>query len=335
MAGIIRPPYGTTATNDEYIGKPGELTADTERNELRFHDGVTPGGVVLGRTGPAGPAGPEGPEGPRGPRGQQGEAGTQGPVGPAGPQGPAGPAGSAGPAGPQGEKGDTGETGPEGPQGPQGETGPEGPQGPQGETGPQGPQGEKGDTGETGPQGPEGPQGPQGETGPEGPQGPQGEKGDKGDGSATSCLCQVSWADVTLASTSSPLVGATEKMRQGNVLRMGQYGEYIEVTQACVCMFVVRLRSPNLGGTFDGPATYNVSLRRYKNGGSQQETLAESRGFVVNWQKNTLDFSMPAIVYANTSDRFFLRVMQYGAGAADTPPDRTGAQVDMTVWTVV
>lgn len=165
--------------------------------------------------------------------------------------------------------------------------------------------------------------------------GVKGDKGDKGDGSATNCLCQVTWSNVTLASNSSPLVSGTEKMRLGTVLRMSQYGEYIEVTQACVCMFTVRLRSPSIGGVFDGPATYNVSLRRYKGGGSQQETVVESRSFVINWQKNTLDFSMPAIVYANTGDRFFLRVMQYGAGTAENPPDRTGAQVDMTVWTVI
>lgn len=38
---------GTTAQADEYVGRVGELTADIERKELRLHNGVTPGGVVV------------------------------------------------------------------------------------------------------------------------------------------------------------------------------------------------------------------------------------------------------------------------------------------------
>lgn len=37
---------GDTAKNDAYTGRDGELTIDTERNEVRIHDGVTAGGEV-------------------------------------------------------------------------------------------------------------------------------------------------------------------------------------------------------------------------------------------------------------------------------------------------
>lgn len=39
---------GTEAQNDAYTGSPGELTVDTTNNLLRLHDGVTPGGHLIG-----------------------------------------------------------------------------------------------------------------------------------------------------------------------------------------------------------------------------------------------------------------------------------------------
>lgn len=36
---------GTTAENDAYTGREGELTLDYEKKMLRIHDGVTPGGT--------------------------------------------------------------------------------------------------------------------------------------------------------------------------------------------------------------------------------------------------------------------------------------------------
>ena len=38
---------GTEAQNDAYTGLQGEVTVDTDNKQLRLHDGVTPGGVVL------------------------------------------------------------------------------------------------------------------------------------------------------------------------------------------------------------------------------------------------------------------------------------------------
>ena len=38
---------GSTANQDAFIGNSGEITADTQTKELRLHDGVTPGGVVI------------------------------------------------------------------------------------------------------------------------------------------------------------------------------------------------------------------------------------------------------------------------------------------------
>lgn len=37
---------GDTAKNDAYTGRDGELTIDTERGEVRIHDGNTPGGEI-------------------------------------------------------------------------------------------------------------------------------------------------------------------------------------------------------------------------------------------------------------------------------------------------
>lgn len=38
---------GTTAENNGFTGAQGELTMDTERKELRLHDGTTQGGVTF------------------------------------------------------------------------------------------------------------------------------------------------------------------------------------------------------------------------------------------------------------------------------------------------
>ena len=38
---------GSTAQNDAYTGRPGELSVDTELGQLRLHDGVIPGGKRL------------------------------------------------------------------------------------------------------------------------------------------------------------------------------------------------------------------------------------------------------------------------------------------------
>ena len=39
---------GTTAQNNAYTGPAGELTVDTQTNNIRLHDGSTAGGVVIG-----------------------------------------------------------------------------------------------------------------------------------------------------------------------------------------------------------------------------------------------------------------------------------------------
>lgn len=38
---------GNTAQNNAYTGQPGEITVDTELNQIRVHDGVTPGGHII------------------------------------------------------------------------------------------------------------------------------------------------------------------------------------------------------------------------------------------------------------------------------------------------
>lgn len=40
---------GTTAQNNAYTGAVGELTMDTDRNEVRIHDGQTVGGIKIGK----------------------------------------------------------------------------------------------------------------------------------------------------------------------------------------------------------------------------------------------------------------------------------------------
>lgn len=40
---------GNTQDSDAYQGREGELTVDTQKKELRLHDGSTPGGKSIGR----------------------------------------------------------------------------------------------------------------------------------------------------------------------------------------------------------------------------------------------------------------------------------------------
>ena len=46
MATVLRFLRGTTAQNDAYTGYIGEITIDTEKREIRVHDGSTPGGIT-------------------------------------------------------------------------------------------------------------------------------------------------------------------------------------------------------------------------------------------------------------------------------------------------
>lgn len=41
---------GTTAENDSFTGAIGELTMDTQKNQLRIHDGIKQGGYIFGDT---------------------------------------------------------------------------------------------------------------------------------------------------------------------------------------------------------------------------------------------------------------------------------------------
>lgn len=45
---------GTTAENDAFTGAEGEITVDTEKHQLRVHDGQTQGGFVIGSGGGSG-----------------------------------------------------------------------------------------------------------------------------------------------------------------------------------------------------------------------------------------------------------------------------------------
>ena len=56
MATELRIRRGTTAENDAFTGAEGELTFDTERKELRIHDGETEGGIVIAMTNAGQPA---------------------------------------------------------------------------------------------------------------------------------------------------------------------------------------------------------------------------------------------------------------------------------------
>lgn len=50
MAKKLQILRGTTAQNDAYTGSIGELTMDTEKVEVRIHDGTTQGGKTIGVT---------------------------------------------------------------------------------------------------------------------------------------------------------------------------------------------------------------------------------------------------------------------------------------------
>ena len=41
---------GTSAENNEFTGAQGEITMDTDKNQIRLHDGVTQGGIPFGDT---------------------------------------------------------------------------------------------------------------------------------------------------------------------------------------------------------------------------------------------------------------------------------------------
>lgn len=41
---------GTTVENDSFTGAQGELTMDTDKNQIRLHDGATQGGMPFGDT---------------------------------------------------------------------------------------------------------------------------------------------------------------------------------------------------------------------------------------------------------------------------------------------
>lgn len=41
---------GTSAENNEFTGAQGEITMDTDKNQIRLHDGVTQGGMPFGDT---------------------------------------------------------------------------------------------------------------------------------------------------------------------------------------------------------------------------------------------------------------------------------------------
>lgn len=48
VATQVKRRRGTTAENDAFTGAEGEIVVDTERHELRVHDGVTQGGFKIG-----------------------------------------------------------------------------------------------------------------------------------------------------------------------------------------------------------------------------------------------------------------------------------------------
>ena len=49
---------GTTAENDAYVGRDGEITIDSDQQRIRLHDGATAGGHPLGGDGGGGVASP-------------------------------------------------------------------------------------------------------------------------------------------------------------------------------------------------------------------------------------------------------------------------------------
>ena len=50
MAGQLKLRRGTTSQLANYIGSEGELTYDTEKKQLRVHDGITVGGKIIDDT---------------------------------------------------------------------------------------------------------------------------------------------------------------------------------------------------------------------------------------------------------------------------------------------
>lgn len=48
LATQVKRRRGTTAQNDAFTGAEGEIVVDTQRHELRVHDGVTRGGFKIG-----------------------------------------------------------------------------------------------------------------------------------------------------------------------------------------------------------------------------------------------------------------------------------------------
>lgn len=51
IATQVKRRRGTTAENDAFTGAEGEITVDTEKHQLRVHDGTTQGGFVIGSGG--------------------------------------------------------------------------------------------------------------------------------------------------------------------------------------------------------------------------------------------------------------------------------------------
>jgi len=54
MSKAVQRRRGTTAQHQNFTGEPGEITVDTDKNTLRVHDGVTPGGHPLAKEGEGG-----------------------------------------------------------------------------------------------------------------------------------------------------------------------------------------------------------------------------------------------------------------------------------------
>lgn len=44
---VVQQPRGTTEESNLYTGLSGQITIDTDRNEIRLHDGATPGGIRI------------------------------------------------------------------------------------------------------------------------------------------------------------------------------------------------------------------------------------------------------------------------------------------------
>ena len=113
----IRKIWTSKFTNDinEYVGRDGEIFYASGELELRFSDGVTPGGLPFtpggGGSGTTGPAGPAGPAGPSGVSGFSGVSGQRGPTGTSSFSGFSGISGFSGWSGSQGYSGIIGYSG--------------------------------------------------------------------------------------------------------------------------------------------------------------------------------------------------------------------------------